>query len=168
MDNNANMASRYEHEIPEGYEARIEGNKVIIELKESEDERIGKAIFQALSKKDARDVLLANGIQVSDALAWLEKQGQEKTTWVKEDEIGFIDAMWAIEQARTIAKDENDMGNLWYAEKWLNSLKDRVQPHSAWKPTEEQMEAIKQAAEQNRASEIGNILDNLLVEIKNM
>jgi len=44
------------------------------ELKESEDERIRKAIFKALSKKAARDVLLANGIQVSDALAWLEKQ----------------------------------------------------------------------------------------------
>lgn len=29
-----------EIEIPEGYEARIEGNKVIVELKESEDKRI--------------------------------------------------------------------------------------------------------------------------------
>ena len=47
------------------------------ELKESEDERIRKAIFQALSKKDARDVLLANGLQVSDALAWLEKQDKK-------------------------------------------------------------------------------------------
>lgn len=48
------------------------------ELKESEDERIRKAIFKALSKKDARDALLANGIQVSDALAWVEKQGEQK------------------------------------------------------------------------------------------
>lgn len=44
------------------------------ELRESEDERINKAIFKALSKKDARDILLAEGIQVSDALAYLEKQ----------------------------------------------------------------------------------------------
>lgn len=43
-----------------------------------EDEKIRKAIFKSLSKKDARDVLLANGIQVSDALAWLEKQGEKK------------------------------------------------------------------------------------------
>lgn len=48
------------------------------ELKESEDERIRKAIFKSLSKKDARDVLLANGIQVSDALSWLEKQSEQK------------------------------------------------------------------------------------------
>lgn len=40
MDNNIGMAARYTHEIPEGYEARIEGNKVIIELKESEVARI--------------------------------------------------------------------------------------------------------------------------------
>lgn len=46
-------------------------------IKKNDDERIRKAIFKALSKKDARDVLLANGIQVSDALAWLEKQGEQ-------------------------------------------------------------------------------------------
>ena len=44
-----------------------------------EDEKIRKAIFKSLSKKDARDVLLANGIQVSDALTWLEKQGGQKS-----------------------------------------------------------------------------------------
>lgn len=47
------------------------------ELRESEDERINRAIFKALSKKDARDVLLAEGIQVSDALTYLEKLKKE-------------------------------------------------------------------------------------------
>ena len=55
------------------------------EIKENGDERIRKAIFKALSKKDARDVLLANGIQVSDALAWLEKQGHDGKKWIYED-----------------------------------------------------------------------------------
>ena len=67
-----------EIEIPDGYEARIEGNKVIIEPKESEDERIRKAIFKALSKKEAHDVILAEHIEISDALAWLEKQKERK------------------------------------------------------------------------------------------
>ena len=57
---------------------------------------------------------------------------QPKQEWSEEDEIGFRDAMWAIEQARTIAKDENDMGNIWYAENWLKSLEDRVQPKQEW------------------------------------
>lgn len=66
---------------------------------------------------------LMNGEKV--AMATMDGQ---KPAWSEEDEIGHADALWAIEQARTIAKDENDMGNLWYAEKWLKSLKDRVQP----------------------------------------
>lgn len=51
-----------------------------------------------------------------------------KSAWSEEDETGLGDALWAIKQARTIAKDENDMGNLWYAENWLNSIKNRIQP----------------------------------------
>lgn len=47
--------------------------------------------------------------------------------WSEEDEIGLGNALWAIEQARTIVKDENDMGNLWHAEKWL---KNRVKPQN--------------------------------------
>ncbi len=49
----------------------------------------------------------------------------QKLSWSKEYEIGLDDALWAIEQAMTIAKDENDMGNLWCAGQWFKSLKDR-------------------------------------------
>ena len=61
------------------------------ELKESEEERIRKGIFKALSKKDARDVLISQGIEVSDALAWLEKQGEQEKD-ILEDAIldGYI------------------------------------------------------------------------------
>lgn len=51
----------------------------------------------------------------------------KKLAWNAEDEVGLGDTLWALEQARTIAKDENDMGNLWYAEGWLKSLKERAQ-----------------------------------------
>lgn len=72
---------------------------LIPELKESEDERIRKAIFKALSKKDARDVLLAEGVQVSEALAYLEKQ--------KEHSISAVEVL-----ARTGLKPYKD-GNQW-------------------------------------------------------
>ena len=49
-----------------------------------------------------------------------------KPSWSEEDEVGLGDALWAIEQAKTIAKDENDMGNFWYAERWLKSIKQRI------------------------------------------
>lgn len=68
---------------------------------------------------------------------------RQDSVWSKEDEAGFGDAMWAIEQARTIAKDENDMGNLWYAEKWIKSIKDRVQLQNRWNPNKEQIETFE-------------------------
>ena len=75
MNTQANMAARYEHEIPEGYEARIEGNKVIIERKESEDERIRKHIIEILN-------LLSpchwDGNEKSKCIAYLEKQKEQK------------------------------------------------------------------------------------------
>ena len=91
------------------------------ELKESEDEKIRKALVGF--HKSTIDV---DGIKGEEIVAWLEKQGEQKPIWSKEDEIGFNDTFWAIQQARTIAKDENDMGNLWYAEDWLKSLKERL------------------------------------------
>ena len=51
---------------------------------------------------------------------------QPKQEWSDEDEKGLGDALWAIEQARTTAKDENDMGTLWFAVHWLKSLKKRM------------------------------------------
>lgn len=62
-------------EIPEGYEARIEGNKVILELKESEDEKIRKGLINYFN-----DFTLPTfgGLDPKKILAWLGKQGEEK------------------------------------------------------------------------------------------
>lgn len=63
----------------------------------------------------------------------------DKPAWSEEDEAGLSDALWAIKQAKTIAKDENDMGNLWYAENWLNSIKNRIQPKQKWSEEDERI-----------------------------
>lgn len=81
MNDNVNMAQRYEHEIPEGYEAKIEGGKVIIELKESEDERIRRDILEALSYGLAcEESILMPGVKTTlkEATAYLEKQKEQK------------------------------------------------------------------------------------------
>ena len=70
-----------------------------------------------------------NGVDIlldSQSLKHLGMPCEQKPTWSEEDENGLGDALWAIKQARTIAKDENEMGGLWYAEKWLKSLKERI------------------------------------------
>ena len=110
------------------------------ELKESEDEKIRKEIINYF-KCQSRDEPARKNIH-NKWITWLEKQGEQNPTWSEEDEVGLGDALWVIERARTIALDENEMGNLWYAERWLTSLKKRY----TWKPTDEQMVAIKCAA----------------------
>lgn len=62
---------------------------------------------------------------------------EQKPVWSEEDEIGLGDALWAIEQAKTITKDENDMGNLWYAEHWLKSFK--LQSKYKWNEDDDKM-----------------------------
>lgn len=70
-------------------------------------------------------------------------QSQLKQEWSEEDEVALGDALWCCKQAASIAKDENDMGNIWYAERWLNSLKDRVQPQPKQKWSEEDREYME-------------------------
>ena len=71
----------------------------------------------------------------------LEKQGEQKPSWSEEDEISFLNTLWCCKKVASIAKDENEMGTVWYAERWLKSLKDRC----TWKPTEKQINAIRLA-----------------------
>lgn len=83
-----------------------------------EDEKMVNDIIASI------DTLYYHGM-----VKWLKSikyriQPQQK--WTEEDESGFGDTLWAIDKARIIAKDENDMGNLWYAENWLRELKERI------------------------------------------
>ena len=66
----------WEYTVPEGMKARIEGNKIILEPKESEDERIRKGLINTIEFYGAAmnsPYLL--GIEKKDIIAWLEKQG---------------------------------------------------------------------------------------------
>lgn len=63
-------------EIPEGYEARIESNKVILKRKESEDERIRKELVFYLGDMP-EDTELRNGVTNRDVLSYLERQKEQ-------------------------------------------------------------------------------------------
>lgn len=68
------MEAPKEIEIPEGYEARIEGNKVIIEPKESEDEMIRKELLKVIKHcyEDGGYALCTDDYK--KYLSYLEKQ----------------------------------------------------------------------------------------------
>lgn len=61
-----------------------------------------------------------------------------KQEWSEEDETAYGDLIWCIEQAKKSAKDENDMGNIWFAENWIkNRIKYlRPQPKHEWSEEE--------------------------------
>ena len=82
--------------------------------------------------------------EAKDWLNSLKDRIHHKQEWSEEDEAALGDALWCCKQAASIAKDENDMGNIWYAERWLKSIKERINPQ--WNPSEEQLDALHDAA----------------------
>lgn len=82
------------------------------ELKESEDERIRKELIDIVAKSPITFAFEDK----EKVLAWLEKQ---KVLTTEEDLQGKEDVLWCIKQAKKYAKNENEMGTCWFAEKWL-------------------------------------------------
>lgn len=80
-----------EIEIPKGYEAKIEGNKVIIKQKESENERIRKALIDFFQKKAKKGFeWVEYGIPNNAVLAYLQKQKEQKPISTEETELNSI------------------------------------------------------------------------------
>ena len=115
-------------EIPEGYEARIEGNKVFLEPKESENERIIGRIKKAVESYWSDEPL-------DEILSWLEKQGGQKSAWSEEDEKFLKTALWHISYSVSNGKNTDEHCD---TTDWLKSLKERY----TWKPTDAQMESL--------------------------
>lgn len=63
-----------EVEIPEGCEATIEDGKVIIRKKETETERIKRAIISLLKSDPGRDTTSIYGISIDTMISWVENQ----------------------------------------------------------------------------------------------
>ena len=101
---------------------------IVPELAESKDEKIRKGLLEIFKNSQNGHW---GGMEITDIVAYLEKQKEQKPAeWSEEDEIGLVDALDCVEKARKVAQNEGDMGNCWYAEKWLKSLKDRVLPQT--------------------------------------
>jgi hypothetical protein len=104
--------------IPEGFEATIDGNKIILKKTESEDEKIRKAILELV--RQSSEVL--DKQNQNNMIAWLEKQGGQKSTeWDEYDEM-YVNALVAIVRKRG-ATDERLRDELIG---WLSCLKCRL------------------------------------------
>lgn len=146
-------------EIPEGYEARIDGNKVIIEKKEDVDEKIRRGLLRFLG--DIADKLFAlHGISKNDALAYLEKQKEQKPTeWSEEDKEIMHDIIkYHYDQGEISSKH-----NKWAS--WLEHKYFSLQSH--WEPSKKQMEALKVVARGFLADD-PDAIDSLLTDLQKL
>ena len=104
------------------------------ELKESEDEKIRKELLESFKyqqRESRTDKEWLNGIKLSEVVAWLEKQGEQKSAWGEEDEIFLYKIQDHIREFYVDKKgypyvaepDSPEMKEF----NWLESLKDRIQ-----------------------------------------
>ena len=149
-------------EIPEGYEARIGGNKVILEPKESEDERIRKHIIKIL---DNLAPCHWDGNEKARCIAYLERQKEQKPAeWSEEDREMRMKILKYLSTRCSVIEYEE-------VENWLNNL--RPQPH--WKPSKEQMKEYSywyknfiESGLASPSSKAVNVLRELLEQLKKL
>ena len=182
MEEIKTKAARYEREIPAGYEARIEGNKVIIEQKESEDERIRKELIYWLKGFIGEEEGCGyTEDEIRERIAYLERQKGPLTPEEKMNHPLYLEgfdvgkkvgevvtkpAEWSEEDRemkRKILKYLSNSCNVFEYEEienWLNNL--RPQPH--WKPSKEQMEALNSIILNGSFTYVGQVQD--LISLK--
>ena len=136
-------------------------DEIFPELAESEDEKIRKELIDFVKSR------LAGFPQCEKFIAWLEKQAQK--AWTEEDKkmlewvIGYLENKMLnapMGEERTACKN---------AIAWLKDLKDRVQPQSRWKPSDEQMDALLvKIPIENSCNKVDNILKSLYSDLKKL
>ena len=112
--------------------------KYFPELKESEDEKIRQELYDSIR--------ICNSKKVADKyIAYIEKQRKQKPAWNDDDETRLKAIILNLEELQK----HFAVPSTQYISKcivWLEAIKNRVQSHSNWKPTDEQIDALRYVA----------------------
>lgn len=144
--NEALERARKEYKTHEAFNGfRVMLLNIFPELEETDGERIRKALIKYFNAYASYSQLRDN-VTAGDAIAWLEKQDEQKSVEWSEEE-------------------ENDMGTLWYAERWLNTIKEKYQRgwHDVIEKQGEQKPSEWSKEDENECNHILKIL-NLVSE----
>jgi len=133
------------------------------ELVESEEEKLSKKLHECVCRAINNDKLPYEerkyiSEQVIPYLEKLEKQKEQKATWSEEDEIRFTNTIVMLKEGASLHFNKENITN---AVNWLKSLKDRVVPQNTWKPTEEQMKALKYLVDNTTDKDIESLYYDL-------
>ena len=105
------------------------------ELKESEDEKIRKALIKFFTLSDDNADYQCCGVHYKDIVAWLERQEYKPIEWSEEDENRINDTIYFLETAK---KHYACTVELDACIDWVKSIKHQ----NRWKPSERQKEAL--------------------------
>lgn len=112
-----------EYIIPDGFEAQIIDNKVIVKPKKRDDERILEEIADFIRNKVERGSVTEEQMIKSDSwIAYIEKRKAQIKAWVDGDD----NALGYIQEAIGYAYDQNFMDAQTFADmrSWLNEKCD--------------------------------------------
>jgi len=127
--------------------------KVFPELKESEDERIRKALIKSFEIHDL-SALIIPGFSAEEVITWLEKQGGQTPAWSEEDERNASYICAALDCYYRLREDRNNTNgqeNLDKAINWLYNKLKSLRPQKQWKPSEEQLKQLGKYCPDNTA-----------------
>ena len=114
-------------EIPDGYEARIEGNKVILEQKENEDEKTRQELLSFIRAEKKYTPETVPGEHWDRWIAYLERQKEQQPAEWSEVEQNVIDCAVDVLEKELLSLAAS-----------LKSLRP------SWKPSKEQLSALKE------------------------
>ena len=137
--------------ISKAPETREDVERMMPELKESEDEKMSRELISYFKNNSV--YVKWSGLDVKKVIQWLEKQGkkpmdkvEQKPAWSENDEMIAL----SIEQIFNCASLLNIVPDkIEKVRSWLKSLKDRIQPQPQpqWKPSEENIKDLEWCAE---------------------
>lgn len=138
----SNRIKKAVYNIPQGYEARIDGNKVIVEAKESEDERIKKELLTHINRLiECHDKPDAERDEKYESWRdWVKEQGEPKYTWTEDEETMLKAIILNLEEV----KKHCAIASTQYISKCIDFLKSSLKPLDSWKPTAAQMYSLKE------------------------
>ena len=116
---------RQEINIPNGFKAVIDGNKIVLTRVESEDERIRKAIHIYLDWLDGRKDYAPKGdYTIKDMIAWLEKQDEFKSSkWTEGDVVRHGGVLALVTNGRNAMKSNCEQITIQYPDEWVKAEK---------------------------------------------
>lgn len=132
------------------------------ELAENESAKIRKEIVDFICWTTDRGCITREQREKSYSwIAWLEKQSEQKPAeWSEEDERMLHETI-AYAEASIKFDDTPQLD-------WLKSIRDRVKPQKQWKPSNEQMSALKEQCVCKKSTVAGEVLCELYHDLEKL